>query len=141
MARFAELCIAAAVPPVSIVQWSGKLNGACALCGAASMPRAQSADSLAGAVATGDAEAATRNTAEHAGMAVHDPPPDMLSAMAADACSRGGDYSNYGSNGFVRCQPRRDSYAQSIVSVPWPPCCCHLFQWQQRGAACGKSTA
>ena len=92
------------------------------------MPRAQSADSLAGAVATGDAEAATRNTAEHAGMAVHDPPPDLLSAAAADGCSYG---SNYGSNGFIRCRPR-SSHAHSTVPVPWPLCCAC-------GSSCGKS--
>lgn len=67
------------------------------------MPRAASTDSLAGALANGDADAAARNTAEHAGMAVHDPPVDMLSAMVAEShCSGGGVHGGY-ANGGYRC--------------------------------------
>jgi len=86
---------------------------------ASSMPRAASTDSLAGALANGDADAAARNTAEHAGMAVHDPPVDMLSAMVAEShCSGGGVHGGYANGGYSNYSANGGGYSPCGAPSP-----------------------
>lgn len=76
---------------------------------AATVPTASPDSSAAvGALATGDADATSRNTAEHAGMEVHDPPTSIVSPFATGlpfSPTTGGDagFGSYGSsNGGIR---------------------------------------